>query len=356
MIKLSEQLAQKIVDRMTKVIPYNVIITDEQGIIIGSGDLKRINKFHSVAKKVLEIKEMIEIPSNDPSVGVNSGVNVPIFFEGKLVGVIGIAGDPKVVKPFSELVSITAELLINQEYVLNEVKAKEHEKEKFLYELAYTKDEYSQSFIERGISLGIDITINHTAVVINCDEKTLTKIKNYLNSSLEKKEYYLILNPNNIAVFMYSDKQLIQRLERILDNMACENISLGVGLAETNIATSINQALRAIELGKKLEHKKNIYLYKDMYFISMLANFAGHYKLENAAEKLKLEGKQAELLETLAAYVYNNGEANKTAEALHIHRNTLNYRLEKIQEISGKNPRNLIELFELFTAYVVSML
>ena len=88
----------------------------------------------------------------------------------------------------------------------------------------------------------------------------------------------------------------------------------------------------------------------------MLANFEGDHKLNDLIEKLKLEGKQADLLETLAAYVYNNGEANTTSEALHIHRNTLNYRLEKIQEISGKNPRNLIELFELFTAYVVSML
>ena len=99
MIKLSEQLAQKIVDKMMKVIPYNVIITDEQGVIIGSGDLKRIHKFHSVAKNVLEYEKMIEI-YYDCSSGVKAGVNSPIFFQGKLVGVIGIAGNPRYCKTF----------------------------------------------------------------------------------------------------------------------------------------------------------------------------------------------------------------------------------------------------------------
>ena len=212
MIKLSEQLAQKIVDKMMEVIPYKVIITDEQGVIIGSGDPKRIHQFHSAAKKVLETEKMVEI-SDDSSPGVKAGVNSPIFFKGKLVGVIGIAGNPSIVKPFSELVSVTAELLINQEYVLNQLKTKEQEREKFLYELVYAKEEYSQSFIERGLSLGIDITIPHTAVVINSDEGTLKNIKNYLNSFLQNKEYYLMLNPNTIAAFMYSDKLLIKRLE-----------------------------------------------------------------------------------------------------------------------------------------------
>jgi carbohydrate diacid regulator len=355
MIKLSEQLAQKIVDKMMQVIPYNVIITDEQGIIIGSGNLERIHKFHSIAKKVLELEQTVEI-YNDCSSGVKTGVNCPIFFQGKLVGVIGIAGNPDIVKPFSELASVTVELLINQEYVLNQRKTIEQEKQKFLYELAYATEEYSQSFIERGLLLGIDITVPHAAVVINFNEEILEKMKWFLNSFSEEEEYYLMLNPSTIAVFLYSDKLLIKRLERCLNKECINRINLGIGLIEPIVANSLNQALRALDIGKKLESGKNIHFYKDLYFISMLANFTGNNKLNDLIKKLKLEGTQADLLWTLAAYVYNNGEAKTTSDVLHIHRNTLNYRLERIEEISGKNPRNLIELFELFTAYVVSML
>ncbi|MBV7274813.1 helix-turn-helix domain-containing protein [Clostridiaceae bacterium UIB06] len=355
MIKLSEQLAQRIVDQMIKVIPYEVIITNDQAIIIGSSYKERIGKFHSVSKSVLEAKEPVEI-YDDSLLGVKKGVSSPIFFSGRLVGVIGVAGNPNVVKPFSELVRVTAELLINQEYVLTERKIKEQEIEKFLYELAYANEEYSQSFIERGLSLGIDLTISYTALVINFEEESLGEIRYYLNCFLQNNEYYLLLNPNSIVVFMCSDKPIVKTLEKFLTTRFICNMKIGIGLNESIVANSVKQAFTALNIGMKLESEKNIYLYEDLRFVSMLANFKRDFKLDDIIKKLKSEGKQSELLDTLAAYVYNNGEANKTSEVLHIHRNTLNYRLEKIQEISGKNPKNLIELFELFTAYVISML
>ena len=47
-----------------------------------------------------------------------------------------------------------------------------------------------------------------------------------------------------------------------------------------------------------------------------------------------------ELIRTLYAYFERNGNLKKTANALYIHRNTLLYRLERIQEITGLNLDN----------------
>ena len=38
---------------------------------------------------------------------------------------------------------------------------------------------------------------------------------------------------------------------------------------------------------------------------------------------------------------------------LFIHRNTLKYRLDKIQELTGKNPRSFQDLFYLYVLYVL---
>lgn len=354
MIKLSGQLAQKIVYKMMKVIPYNVIITNEQGVIIGSGDKNRINQIHSGAKSVLKFKKIVEINDNS-SAGVKKGVNSPIFFEGKLIGVIGISGEPSIVKPFSELASVTVELLINQEYVLNEQNRKEQQIEKFLYDLTYATEEYSESFIERGLSLGINLAIPHTAVIINFKEEASKKIRSRLNNCLAKYEYFYMLSSDTIVIFMNSDKMIMDRLSSYLDN-EYSNINFGIGLNEIIIANSFKQAVTALNIGKKLENNKNVFLFENLYFISMLSRFKGDNKLTCIIEKLKKEPKQIDLLSTLVAYVYNNGEINSTSEKLHIHRNTLNYRLEKIYEISGKDPKNLMELFELFTAYLISIL
>jgi DNA-binding PucR family transcriptional regulator len=50
-----------------------------------------------------------------------------------------------------------------------------------------------------------------------------------------------------------------------------------------------------------------------------------------------LEEKQADLFRTLEAYLDNGGNGVGTAEALHIHRSTLNYRLQRIIQVCGVN-------------------
>lgn len=52
-IKLSKTIAQKIVLEMMNVIPYNINVMDENGVIIGSGDIRRIGNIHEGAKKQL---------------------------------------------------------------------------------------------------------------------------------------------------------------------------------------------------------------------------------------------------------------------------------------------------------------
>jgi carbohydrate diacid regulator len=227
--------------------------------------------------------------------------------------------------------------------------------ERFLFDLSYTTEDYSENFIQRGLYLGINLTIPHTAVVINFNEETSKEIMNSLNNFLEKNEYSYMLNAYTIVLFMNSDEVIIERLVRCFHDEYV-NINVGIGLKETIIGNSVKQALTALNIGKKLQNNKNAFLFKDLHFISMLSKFKGDSELINIIEKLKEEAKQIDLLKTLVTYVYNNGEVNITSEKLHIHRNTLNYRLEKIHEISGKNPRNVIELFELFTAYLISIL
>lgn len=114
---LNRELAQNIVNKMMEVIPYNVNIMNHKGVIIGSGDSSRIGMIHNGALEALRVKKVVEISKDGDK--VKSGVNSPIFFREKAIGVIGITGNPKNVRQFTQLVTVTAELLINQEYTLN---------------------------------------------------------------------------------------------------------------------------------------------------------------------------------------------------------------------------------------------
>ena len=353
MITLTQQQAQNIVDRMMNVIPYNVNIMNDKGIIIGSGDKNRIYKLHEGAIEAISNKRMIEISKG--GVGTMPGVNTPIIFQDKIIGVIGITGEPSVVRPFVELVRITAELLVNQEYVLFQRRINDQLRDEFLYELIYLNKDYSQDFKERGDSLGIDVSIPRVAVVLTFLDEYLDKIKSKLINILRIDEFYLKLNPSTIVVVMFYDSLVTKRLEKFLNKDEEYCIQIGIGMSENIFGISFKQATKALKIGKKIENENNIHLYKDIAFISLLSSFKDNNDMKKIIKSLEVEN-QLNLLSTLSTYINMNGQVNKIADALHIHRNTLNYRLEKIEEVTGKNPKNFIDLFQLYTAYILSKL
>jgi carbohydrate diacid regulator len=60
-----------------------------------------------------------------------------------------------------------------------------------------------------------------------------------------------------------------------------------------------------------------------------------------------------ELIETLLSYIKNNGDMNVISKELHIHRNSLAYRLQRIEIVTNKNPKKFTDLFQLYTGYVI---
>jgi len=102
MAYLTTELAQDIVRRTMSIINGNVNIMNSQGQIIGSGQQDRIGEIHEGAVLVLAQKRALEIDSAVASQlqGVRPGVNLPLHAEGKIIGVIGLTGDPKTLRQF----------------------------------------------------------------------------------------------------------------------------------------------------------------------------------------------------------------------------------------------------------------
>lgn len=350
-MKLTKHQAKCIVRQVMGVIPYNINIMNERGIIIGSGDINRLNKVHEGALEALKKGQSIEIYKETKY--VKPGINIPIFFKDIPIGVIGITGEPDIVRPFGELVRAMAELLVNQDYILNQQNVIKQQKEEYLYELAYKTNPYTKKFIERGLFLGIDISIPRVAVVLHFESLYRNKIESRLKVLLRKTEYYLAINPENIVLFIHYENSIINRIKNFIEENKDIKLRIGIGRPNKILAYSLNEGIKALELGARLEKEKSIHKYEDLYFFSTLFNLSKDQRFVKLNELLQ-EGSQADLLNTLINYIKFNGQVNKIAEALHIHRNTLNYRLEKIKELTGKDPYNYRDLLELFIAYMAS--
>lgn len=65
---------------------------------------------------------------------------------------------------------------------------------------------------------------------------------------------------------------------------------------------------------------------------------------------------EAELAHTLRIYIEEGGDLQRIVDRLFIHRNTLRYRLDKIQALTGKDPRHVKQLMELYMVQLMSQL
>ena len=63
--------------------------------------------------------------------------------------------------------------------------------------------------------------------------------------------------------------------------------------------------------------------------------------------------KNEQLLETLRAYLSFNGNMLRTAESLYIHRNTLSYRLERIEALTGRRLSDMETVRDLLNALMI---
>ncbi|MEG2290965.1 MAG: sugar diacid recognition domain-containing protein [Clostridium sp.] len=343
---LSKELAQEVVDKMMGVIPYNVNIMDRDGIIIGSGHYERIGEIHFGAIEALENKKIVKVYESIN--GVKPGVNIPIIFKENIIGVIGITGNPNDVSQFGKLVSVTAELLINQEYTLNKYVIKQKLKEEFIYEWIYCKDNYNNEFIRRGMSLGIDITIDRIVIVLQYEKRCSKEV----NNLIKQNEYKVSLATNRVALILENDSNLDWRIRNIEGKNGCELVKVGVGNVHKTVLYSLIEALESLEIGIKLYGNSFCTPYNKIKIFNNMSDIFNNKECENIILKISNDGKDEELLDSFLIYMRMNGEKQSVANEMHIHRNTLHYRLEKIEKLTGLKFDNYLDFFQLLSAYI----
>ena len=121
-------------------------------------------------------------------------------------------------------------------------------------------------------------------------------------------------------------------------------VTIGIGGAcrdPAEIARSYGQAHRTIDAVVRLGRKGQVVAFEDLGIHRLLLQVPDLAELRLFATEILGElGRQerqrgAELLATLACYFRENYSPQRTARSLHVHPNTVAYRINRIQEITG---------------------
>ncbi|MBO1512623.1 CdaR family transcriptional regulator [Metabacillus bambusae] len=362
---ITYELAQEIVERTMKILNRNINVMNDEGVIIGSGDSERINQLHAGALLVLKKGESVEIDSSRAvrMKGSRPGINLPIRFSNQIVGVVGITGEPEQIRNYAQLVKMAAELVLEQSFLLERVQWKQMLQSEIVNQLISEEGLNEESIKERAGFLGINL--EHPRIVIVIEKSDYTEISNQklirsVQYEVGKTDLIGITFNNEIVILKAvavkeSKGELTPFLKRLL-KVSGGKVLIGSGSLAGNIKelkSSFYQAKRAIMVGSKLLPDASFYHYEDYQLEVTLAKLAQDEEDKSAFSyyhKLLDQGKKGELIHTLEAYIREGGELNKIADSLFIHRNTLRYRLEKIRELTNKDPRNIKDLIELYMA------
>lgn len=110
-----------------------------------------------------------------------------------------------------------------------------------------------------------------------------------------------------------------------------------------SLHNSYEEASQCIQLMELLNYKAGLLFYEDTELYRLFLSLPGN---QPAADFVKhtlypiLEydkENHTDLLQTLKSYLWNNNSLLHTSEELHMHRNTVNYRIKRIEELTGRS-------------------
>lgn len=132
------------------------------------------------------------------------------------------------------------------------------------------------------------------------------------------------------------------------------------GRGPEKLGDSCTKARRILTICEKC--RKNVLFYDDLDFEKVLLGVSDESILREYYEQIlgKLESYDSEYhteyRRTLYVYLKNDCSIRKTAEELYVHRNTINYQINRIKKILGRDFATLDEKMKLLTAFAIGEL
>lgn len=376
-----KKMAQNIAESTSEVIGRGVLVTDENGIIIGCNVKKRVGTFHEPSIKVMQENKPCVTYSDEAKKmpGVYPGYTLPIQFFDKVIGSVSITGMPDEVERFGLLVQKQAEIMLREQAFLESNLMRERALRDLVENVAsYDASQGMGELITlQGKELGVTLTRCKASVVVEMkkwkdesNENAYQIMVRELRSAFSHPRNVICPQRNRrVTIFVTPNRpgtndDITQNIESIAhgfiesleDKGITADIAVGFPANDLNgLAISLRSARDAMRLAGQLK-LSGVISARSLTSEALLDLLPVGKREEFADRTLAgLEGRNdyEEMRDTFLGWCESPFASGEVAERLAMHRNSLQYRLKKIRALTGKDPWNFKDAFELWAAFVL---
>ncbi len=360
-MKISKTTAMKIVNDLSDTILQSINLMDEYGVIIASSDESRLGAHHAASQKILIDKlDSLIVFEDEEYVGAKKGINLPVEIDDKYVGVIGITGEYREVEKYGRIIKKMTEILILEDARKTNKRNEQTAKNSFISDWVLSENKIQdEQFFSNAAHYNIDINKKRKIVVMSLAEhknfnsqqhifqyeQHENAIRNVLFNEdntlfFTNMQNYIILTPN---LSDSSIKLLCENLQKAISKFG-SHFHIGVDSDVANPQFMKSSYLKANK-AKQTAIRNNTelpVLYSDLYLELFINDISKELKSEYVNKLYYgFTLQEVQNLCTILNTLYDcNGSLKKASERLFIHINTLQYKLNKIQTVTGVDPRS----------------
>ncbi|MFS0577056.1 sugar diacid recognition domain-containing protein [Sporosarcina sp. 179-K 3D1 HS] len=379
-----KQIAQKISEDTTKIIGFPVSISDENGYLIGVNDKSRIGIYDYLLAEVIKTRRLTFFDENAVKnyPDIFPGVASPIIVNGQVLGAVGIlgkTGQDSETSNYIRLVKNHIEMICH-ETLMKEMKSLQSNAVDTLihYILNFEESQYNAEQITRyGNMMGFNVDKERICIIIQISPEDNDK----RNASLQiHDQFYETINevlnvsPHDITGRLTFEQFCIlkaadQNAERIFHDIERDaeklnqillkkyNVTAKIAIGNTGsgiegIQKSYNNALIALKSNEKLYPDQFLYNYNDFSNkLNIIINSLPQQKnkpIASAFNSFLNHNNFKVLSQTFIIYCESKFNLSDAARSLHLHRNTLIYRMNQIKELTNIDINNFNHCIVLY--------
>ena len=272
----------------------------------------------------------------------------PIVVHGEIYGYMWIIADVHALSPIDMMAieigaTVAALLMLYQESLQT---AEASLKGSLMAQLIEGNGGRQTILSDQSLRYGVDLRLPWRLLLVsiqNGQPPTATRAYRAINQVLSQNEAHAVAAQfaGQVVILVQADQAVETIAGALMERLVqgSDDVIIGISSAfegADQVSTAHQQGNEVLEIGQRINSDQSIFWFDELGYIHTLYHAGAASLTQNAQVPILrqlLEERQADLFKTLETYLDAGGNSVQTADALHIHRSTLNYRLTRIREI-----------------------